>query len=59
MARCPACHSVAVVPVISPEPRSFCADCGHRWVYQGAPGAGAVGPSAGPGTPTPPPRPAA
>jgi ribosomal protein S27E len=30
--RCPACGSVRVVVVVSPNPRAFCGRCGAAWV---------------------------
>jgi hypothetical protein len=36
MPRCPACESVRIVVVLSPDPRAFCAACGARWVQEGA-----------------------
>jgi hypothetical protein len=34
MARCPVCHSIVLV--LSPTRRSFCTDCGTRWLQDGS-----------------------
>ncbi|HEX2025102.1 MAG TPA: hypothetical protein VHH92_01770 [Actinomycetota bacterium] len=36
MSRCPVCQSVRIVLVLSPTRRSFCAQCGSRWLQDGS-----------------------
>jgi hypothetical protein len=36
MSRCPVCHSVRIVVVLTPDRRSFCAQCGSRWIQEGS-----------------------
>lgn len=36
MSRCPVCHSVRIVIVVSPERRAFCTACGARWIQEGS-----------------------
>lgn len=36
MSRCPVCQSVRIVLVLSPTRRSFCAECGARWIQDGS-----------------------
>ncbi|MGH2674262.1 MAG: hypothetical protein ACRDKA_02255 [Actinomycetota bacterium] len=36
MSRCPVCGSVRIVLVLSPTGRSFCAECGSRWLQDGS-----------------------
>jgi hypothetical protein len=35
MSRCPVCQSVRVVLVLSSTRRSFCSQCGARWIQDG------------------------
>jgi hypothetical protein len=35
MIRCPACESVRVVIVVSPDPHGLCARCGATWLQDG------------------------
>lgn len=36
MSRCPVCQSVRIVLVLSPTRRSFCSECGARWIQDGS-----------------------
>jgi hypothetical protein len=35
MIRCPACGSVRVVLVVSPDPHASCGRCGAAWIQEG------------------------